>query len=513
MDQVEYLEPSLAQVIERVGARYLTVVAAPRGLDVPVSGPAIDDPMSAAPPRPGSIVLLVGVAPGEAAPVLERLHGASAAVLRMDATPTAAGAELVAAAERAGVAVVALPGAMTWSHLHTLVEDAVLLGDSLVAPPSPDLGSAPVGDLNALVNAVAETLDRPAAILDTQWRLLAYSAVPGQVNDDLQREVILNKTVPARSAPPETRRLLLSGERALRFYTGEPYDQEGQRIWRIGVGIRSGPEPLGMMWILEGHEQLSGDRVALAEEFARLAGAHLLRVRTARTADRERRGELAGQALDGKDAATACQRLGLDPGGPLAVMAVACEDAPGEHLLDDVATYLDAYRRTAACVLRGATVYCVMPAPDKAALKEVASQLTVRLGLRRRLTAAVGSRVQPEDLPVSRHHADLALAALRTSDAAAATIEEVRATAALVELRALLDGHPHLLLHEAAAAGSEETVLAWIESHGDVRVAAERLGVHPNTLRYRIRRLAETGLDLADPDTRLTTWLRLRLGG
>ncbi|NUR90881.1 MAG: hypothetical protein HOY71_42980, partial [Nonomuraea sp.] len=149
------------------------------------------------------------------------------------------------------------------------------------------------------------------------------------------------------------------------------------------------------------------------------------------------------------------------------VMAVACVDAPGEHLLDDVAGYLDAYRRTAACVLRGDTVYCLMPAQDMAALGEVAAQLTVRLGLRRRLLAGVGSRVGAEELATSRRHADLVLSVLRGSGGAAgasATIDDVRATAALVELRSLLDDQPQLLVH------------------------------------------------LADPDTRLVTWLRLRAG-
>lgn len=62
----------------------------------------------------------------------------------------------------------------------------------------------PIGDLNALVNAIAETIDRPVGIVDTQWRLLAYSAVPGQVNDQLQREVILTKG--CRRAPRTGRR-------------------------------------------------------------------------------------------------------------------------------------------------------------------------------------------------------------------------------------------------------------------------------------------------------------------
>jgi sugar diacid utilization regulator len=45
-------------------------------------------------------------------------------------------------------------------------------------------------------------------------------------------------------------------------------------------------------------------------------------------------------------------------------------------------------------------------------------------------------------------------------------------------------------------AGLSETVAAYVDCDGDVGAAAERLGVHPNTIRYRLRRVAEvTGRD------------------
>jgi DNA-binding PucR family transcriptional regulator len=57
-----------------------------------------------------------------------------------------------------------------------------------------------------------------------------------------------------------------------------------------------------------------------------------------------------------------------------------------------------------------------------------------------------------------------------------------------------------------------ESVLAWLDAFGDVRAAAERLHVHPNTLRYRVRRAEHlTGLDLGSPEQRLLAMLQLRL--
>ena len=56
-----------------------------------------------------------------------------------------------------------------------------------------------------------------------------------------------------------------------------------------------------------------------------------------------------------------------------------------------------------------------------------------------------------------------------------------------------------------------ETLRAYLDSFGDVAAAARQLHVHPNTVRYRARRI-ETLLStsLADPDVRLLFSLGLR---
>src|SRR5690606_17173795 len=55
-----------------------------------------------------------------------------------------------------------------------------------------------------------------------------------------------------------------------------------------------------------------------------------------------------------------------------------------------------------------------------------------------------------------------------------------------------------------------ETLAAWLDHFGDPKGTAQALGVHPNTLRHRLRRMSEvTDLDLASPRTRLA--LRLQL--
>ena len=56
------------------------------------------------------------------------------------------------------------------------------------------------------------------------------------------------------------------------------------------------------------------------------------------------------------------------------------------------------------------------------------------------------------------------------------------------------------------------TLRAYLDAFGDVGLAADCLGVHPNTFRYRLHRIVKlAGLDLDDPDERLAVELRLRL--
>ncbi|MFF3883777.1 PucR family transcriptional regulator [Streptomyces sp. NPDC001914] len=86
----------------------------------------------------------------------------------------------------------------------------------------------------------------------------------------------------------------------------------------------------------------------------------------------------------------------------------------------------------------------------------------------------------------------------------------------------LLEGHGeirHAALESLTAHDAEQgtrladSLLRYLDAFGDVTGAARTLNIHPNTLRYRVRRAAAlTGLDLDDPEHRLAAMLQLRLG-
>src|SRR5699024_1066078 len=155
--------------------------------------------------------------------------------------------------------------------------------------------------------------------------------------------------------------------------------------------------------------------------------------------------------------------------------------------------------------------------------RKTVSAARATLGLR--VHAAVGSLVERlGDVSTSRAEADRILDAIRrdpdgVSDREVATISDVRSRVLVSETLTLLHADPSLrdprvsrLIEYDRTTSTDlvRSLLTYLEVFGDARAAAERLHIHPNTLRYRIRRAASiSGLDLHDPEERLFTQLQL----
>jgi DNA-binding PucR family transcriptional regulator len=94
---------------------------------------------------------------------------------------------------------------------------------------------------------------------------------------------------------------------------------------------------------------------------------------------------------------------------------------------------------------------------------------------------------------------------------AALVLIEVTQTLAL-NPRLQLDAVAGMLEHDRTQGGRYvETLLAYFDCLADIPAAAERVSVHPNTFRYRLRRVREVfGVDLENPDERLVLWLQLK---
>ena len=188
---------------------------------------------------------------------------------------------------------------------------------------------------------------------------------------------------------------------------------------------------------------------------------------------------------------------------------------PGEEIVDTIAARLARRLGTGAIGAAAGGAACVIvPDPDapgrrrqlEAAISEGPVALgpttgwaTVAVSARRAAGAhrlAVAGRIAADGLVVADEHlAELLLAA----DPALATELAERRLAPLAEL-------PRVQRRRL-----EETLRAWLDRPGQVQAVAAELGVHPQTVRYRLRKLRDLfGPSLDDPEGRFELQLALR---
>ena len=523
--------PTLGALVEALGVGVVTVVAAPRGLDVPAGEPVVHDPLGEPVVGPADVLLAVGVDSSQraAADLVARCGqlGAVAVVVQ-------GGRELpdllVSAAERSGVALlVAAPG-VAWGQLHSLLRTA----RSATAQRGGDAGGVPVGDLFALADALSAMLGGAVTVEDEHSTVLAYSSTP-HPTDQPRQDTILGRRVPsewlARLREDGVFRRLWAGDEVIQV--GPPqYDIAP----RLAVAVRAGGEVLGSIWVQEGDRAFRPEDSRILRETAPMAALHLLRQRSGDDLERRRSGDLLRGVLEGRlPSGLLAETLGVPSDRPVGLLAlhIGADEATADGLLnldravDVLALTCRTYRRSAVSAAVGHTAYLVFLARELGTdpVRRLAAELGERVSeaLSRPVTAAVGGAPSGVvGLNETRRDVDLALRVLRTRPRpAVAHVEDVRAGMVLLELRdlaatapSLLSGKVRLLQQSDGDRGTDyvATLRAYLDSFGDVRAAADHVGVHPNTFRYRLRRLVElSGLDLDDPADRLVAHLQLRL--
>jgi DNA-binding PucR family transcriptional regulator len=244
--------------------------------------------------------------------------------------------------------------------------------------------------------------------------------------------------------------------------------------------------------------------------------------------------DLLQAVLDGGPAAAeAAARLGL-PGSGLCVLACEPLGAPGtaleaatDRLSDALALHLSAIHAGAAVARVGRLVYAVLPGhgePEQAArrIQSVVASFAALTGKRDPVAAGLAGPAQSlQDLARTRMQAERALRAARRGRPGhrVAWYDEIYLETVLDRLGDLLvsdDGVPRgpvaRLRDYDAGNGTDLTasLRAYLEAFGDVGSGAAAMHVHPNTFRYRIRRVREvSGIDLADPRARLAALVQL----
>lgn len=282
----------LGQLVLALDATLVSLVAAPRGLDLPVRSAALidsDDVRLGLSVGAGSadVFFLLGVPDADATRWIDRqsaAHGPPAAIFVKEPSDA-----VVARAVAVGAAVVAVEPKARWERLYQLVNHVFEHhGDR--ADPLSDSGT----DLFALAQSIAERTHGMVSIEDAQSHVLAYSASSDEA-DELRRLSILG-----RAGPPEHLQwiaqwgifdILRAGSEVVwvderpelglrpRLAIGI-HRTDGQR-GQLGTAGR--PTFAGTIWVQQGSRPLSDD----AEEVLRGAAVLAARIMTRLAADRK----------------------------------------------------------------------------------------------------------------------------------------------------------------------------------------------------------------------------------
>ncbi|MEV3996299.1 helix-turn-helix domain-containing protein [Streptomyces halstedii] len=554
---------TLRRVLAFDDAGTLRLLLAPRGADPVVREVAFSDSGGQETGRcPGDrVVLAVGPpasSPDAAAAVYGAARQGGRAVVLRDTEGVPPAPEVLAAAGETGLALLARAPWADWGETASLLRSALALSG---AEEDAGRDAPPYGDdLGALASAIAASTGGSITIEDTAFRVLAHSATLPEA-DGVRRSTILGGRVPEARMAELRRSGLLRALWTSRDVIRRPASDGGPE--RLVVAVRSGPEVLGSIWAAADGRSLSPRADDALRRAAEAAAPHLIRHRLRESgAVRRRNDALRGLLYGQGDARTHAWSLGVPADAPCAVVVAehtggAAAPPAVRRTLDVLGLQAASYRPGAVVLREAERLLVLLPlaggrggeVPERGSGdlrgRECEAGARAALALARELASLAPSL--PGGVPVRAGAGPVVPSALR----AAASCEEaglvVRVLAererrggvrtpvryagpaeagpALDVLR-MLDavrplweagsGPVHDLVRADLATGGElvRTLGAYVDASGDVRRAAERLVLHPNTLRYRLRRARERhGVDLDDPDTRLLVTLAVRLTG
>lgn len=527
---------TLGGVLDGAGPAGIRLLTAPAGLGVPVRGTVIHDAGDRISEAAGGLLLLVGVEPSDpralSLPARAAAHGCTAVVVKRRGQDVEA---FLRESDRHGVAVLAAEDDLPWRNVDAVLSCA-LTGSGTAAA----FGAVPAGgELYALADHLAASVGGAAVVEDLARRVVAYSTVPGvRIDAPRERGILQRRTEDLPELPVQHRqyRQVLASPTVVRF------PAIGEELPRAAVAVRAGTLPLGTLWVIEPETGITDEGVAALAETARLVAPHLLRQLSLPEAERRLRRD-AFLALLGPGGAPedACALLGVRTGLPFRLLGFAPagtgagrEGFPAgpaalatvlEHTEAELVRYGAAHRPDVTVAATGGVVFALLPhSAEEGAGRRFADaalaavRRAVEPGVRAALT---GPGRDPAASAALRREAEAILRA--TADAPdgapSATVAEVRHRILLDRLGDELERDPWLrlpgvdgLVAHDAGHGTRygASVTAWLDELGDIATAAERLRVHPNTLRHRLRRVRELfGLDLDAPEVRLAVWLEL----
>ena len=396
-------------------------------------------------------------------------------------------------------------------------------------------------DLFGLANTVSAMIGAPVTIENLSSDVIAFSRNQ-QDMDPARTASILGLRVPDR----RQKKYQSNGVYA-RIY------QQRQAVLvpsidgmlqRLAVAITAGREVLGSMWAAVA-DPPSDTQINAFERAADFAALLLLRRHDEADPQRRRQEDLLLTVLNGEaDVHDAARELGLDE-RPVCVLAARVIEPSGHRPLDEMsskvarrasqqrlrqslALHLLSSNPRVTVAMSDLCVYAAYPLVAKAEDTEPAMAAArahvFRSELHEQVVIGAGRLASNVDqIPLSRADADSVVDLLSAHGdlGTVASVTEVQGRLLLHQMRRRA-GDNGLLPARALEAlyaydadhntGLVDAFRAYLECFGNASRAAERLAVHPNTLRYRMRSVVRiTGIDLDDVDARFELMLQLRL--
>ncbi|TGD09223.1 helix-turn-helix domain-containing protein [Brevibacterium sp. S111] len=526
---------TLERVLDDLGSTLLNPLTVIDDPHQTVTGVVAFDPHDDQVIPAGAIVLGIGLSDAIDVQRCLRSMGTAGAHVLIGRGPRDLMETMSLAARGYGITVFTLVPGASWTQLSNLINS--LLVDPRGVDDTETIDGLPGGDLFAVANAIGSLLDAPITIEDRNSRVLAFSS--GQDTADGPRiETILDRQVPVEY----TRRLQSAGFFTKLYSSTEPVsirlDVDGVDVKnRAAIAVRAGGEILGSIWAAL-PDEMDEELARVLRDMAKIAALHMLRLRAGDGLDRRLRADLLATALDGGDGAEyAIRRLGIES-SHIAVFALGVdqeetsqldEAIETQRIVDAINVYLAAVRPQASAARLGDTIFGMLPIQSvddgEEQARRFVSDLVVRAGTRVRVCGGVGPIVtDSRDLLSAREGARRALRVCldrKDRGTSVAVLSQVYVDSLLLDLRDQvslrrdqLSGPVHRL-HDYDLDNGTDFVLTldtWLACMGDVSRAADLLHVHANTLRYRLRRLAEIAdLDLEDADARFAAQLLLRI--
>lgn len=526
--------PTLAEVSQSIGAEIASLVETPSGDQHPVSGSAIYDSSGPAVQFPGAVALAIGMPiSGDNLSVQFQSLKDSGYVALVYKTHGAPDHEFRTAARRGGIALFRASDSVPWDQLTEFFQAATTpQGESRRS-----LVDIRPGDLFELANTVASLAGGAVAIADPDQTVLAYSTLPEQPIDETRRRSILQLHVPHSEQNDQDYRRVHTTHNVVTVAPGK------NSLTRSAVAIRAGSVVLGSLWLIDAEISNSEDTNRVLLEAANVAALHLLHRRNNHDSGRARQIELVKPLLFEPDRAElAAVQLGISA-DTVQVVAVAA-NGPAENapevlrssmlLFDTVRTACAVWLPTAVCGISDNIVYIVLPhleTSSRAFQREAVLRIAhhARRLLSRPVLAGFGSITPIVSAGQSRLDSESVLAMLlrdvedgRVREDSDEIVADQEALGPRLQLRQIVaelratgrlpgDFATRIAAHDSRRKTSfEVTVRTYLDCNSNAIETAARLGLHANTVRYRLSRIEPLfGVRLEDPETRLLVWLQL----